>query len=111
VKITKLRLEKYKKVVDVDLNLEGINVIVGGNNAGKSSVLQGTHFSVTSSAVSRQQGQKTFSSDFLLYSPTPDFSVLRNGSPYRNYRGDNSTLTLTAIVDGENEQQEERGFK
>ncbi len=103
MKISKLKLEKYKKVVDVELDLEGINVIVGGNNAGKSSVLQGVHFSVTSAAASRQQGQKTFSSDFLLYNPTPDFSVLRNGSPYRNFGGDNSSkLSLTALVDGEN---------
>lgn len=108
MKISKLKLEKYKKVINAELDLEGINVIVGGNNAGKSSVLQGVHFSITSAAVSRQQGQKTFSSDFLLYNPTPDFSALRNGSPYRNFGADsNSKLTLTALVDGENEEADQ----
>ena len=75
--LTELELKKYKKVSQAKLDLEPINVIVGGNNSGKSSILQGIHFSVTASVAARQQGQQTFSCDYLLYNPTRDFSVLR----------------------------------
>jgi len=44
MKLTKLTLEKFKKVDKADITLQGLNVLVGGNNAGKSSVLQGVHF-------------------------------------------------------------------
>jgi AAA15 family ATPase/GTPase len=106
--LTKLELKKYKKVSLANINLEPINVIVGGNNAGKSSILQGIHFSVTASAASRQQGQQTFSCDYLLYNPTQDFSILRNGTPYKNFRGDNeSKLTLkTNVLNNEGEIEE-----
>jgi len=109
--LTELELKKYKKVTEAKLSLEPINVIVGGNNAGKSSVLQGIHFSVTAAVAARQQGQQTFSCDFLLYNPTHDFSILRNGTPYKNFRGDNeSLLTLKAKVPA-NEGVEETSYK
>lgn len=109
--LTELELKKYKKVSEAKLSLEPINVIVGGNNAGKSSILQGIHFSVTAAVAARQQGQQTFSCDFLLYNPTHDFSILRNGTPYKNFRGDNeSLLTLKAKVPA-NEGVEETSYK
>ena len=42
MKLTKLVLEKFKKVdkVELDLSLAPLNVLVGGNNSGKSSVLE-----------------------------------------------------------------------
>lgn len=93
--LTKLKLERYKKVVSAELVLAGVNVIVGGNNCGKSSMLQGIHFSITAAVAARQQRQVTFASDLLLYNPTPDFSTLRNGTPYLNQKGaGNSTLNL-----------------
>ena len=74
-----------------------VNVIVGGNNSGKSSVLQGIHFAITVATTSRQQAQTTFASDLLPYNPTPDFSVLRNGTPYLNHTGaGNSKLVIHA---------------
>ena len=102
--IHKLELQKFKKVENAELNLEKVNVIVGGNNSGKSSILQGIHFSITTSAIARQQRLTTFSSDLLLYNPTPDFCTLRNGNPYRNYGGDDSSkLKLTStITNGDN---------
>ena len=95
MRINKLLLERYKKVVQAEISLASVNVLVGGNNAGKSSVLQGIHFSISAAVASRQQGQKTFATELLQYNPTPDFSVLRNGSPYLNHMGTGeSNLTL-----------------
>jgi len=52
--LNKLSLEKFKKVTKADLDLDRVNVLVGGNNSGKSSILQGIHFSITVSSMSRQ---------------------------------------------------------
>jgi hypothetical protein len=101
--IKKLILEKFKRIDRVVIDLEKINVLVGGNNTGKSSVLQGLHFSVTVGAVQRQQGQETFSSDFLIYNPALDFTLLRNGSPYKNM-GDEKESTLTLIADANGQE-------
>lgn len=108
MKVTRLILERYKRIESAELNIADVNVIVGGNNSGKSSVLQGIHFAITVSATSRQQSQTTFSSDLLPYNPTPDFSILRNGSPYLNHAGTgDSKLTIhssTTRDDGDIEE-------
>lgn len=111
MKLKKIRLQKYKKIASVELNLSDVNVLVGSNNSGKSSVLQGIHFSIIAAATARQQGQSTFASDLLPYNPTPDFSVLRNGTPYLNQNGaGNSILTLYADVSRENGVAEESNY-
>lgn len=84
MKLTKLTLEKFKKVDKVDIALQGLNVLVGGNNAGKSSVLQGVHFSVIAAIASRQAGRDTFTQDSLLYCPSRSFESLRHGVGYTN---------------------------
>ena len=112
MRINKILLQLYKRVVRAEINLGTVNVLVGGNNAGKSSVLQGIHFSISAAVAARQQQQKTFATELLQYNPTPDFSVLRNGSPYLNHTGTGeSNLTLysnitTTKEDGEQVQEE-----
>ena len=36
----------FKKISDAPLDLEGVNVLVAGNNSGKSTIIQGLHFAV-----------------------------------------------------------------
>jgi energy-coupling factor transporter ATP-binding protein EcfA2 len=84
MRLTKLILEKFKKVDKVEIDLQGLNVLVGGNNAGKSSVLQGVHFSVIAAIASREAGRDTFTQDSLLYCPGRGFESLRHGSGYTN---------------------------
>lgn len=84
MKIKTLKLEKFKKVDEVALKLDSINVLVGGNNAGKSSVLQGIHFSLVAAIASREAGRDTFTQDSLLYCPARAFESLRHGSAYLN---------------------------
>lgn len=86
VKLTKLVLEKFKKVdkVEVDLSLSPLNVLVGGNNSGKSSVLQGVHFSIIAAIASREAGKNTYTQDSLLFCPARNFEDLRHGDGYLN---------------------------
>lgn len=82
--LTKLVLENFKRVQKVELVLSGINVLVGGNNAGKSSVLQGIHFSVAAALASRTAGKDTYPQESLLYCPARNFENLRHGLGYTN---------------------------
>jgi energy-coupling factor transporter ATP-binding protein EcfA2 len=84
MRLSKVVLEKFKKVDKVEIDLSPINVLVGGNNAGKSSVLQGIHFSVIASIASREAGKDTYTQDSLLFCPAMNFEELRHGSGYLN---------------------------
>ena len=82
--ITRLQLRKFKCINDVSLELASTNVLVGGNNSGKSSVLQGIHFTICAAIASRLFGRDTFPQSALLYCPAEDFVYLRSGEPYLN---------------------------
>ncbi len=84
MKITKIEIERFKRVQEASIDLSAINIIVGGNNAGKSSVLEGIHFSVIASVAARLADTKTITQDSLLFCPTREFVNLRNGAPYKN---------------------------
>jgi energy-coupling factor transporter ATP-binding protein EcfA2 len=84
MRLTKLVLEKFKKVDKVEVDLHALNVLVGGNNSGKSSVLQGIHFCVIAAIASRIAGRDTYTQDSLLYCPALSFESLRHGSGYLN---------------------------
>lgn len=94
--ISHIKLEQFKKVTNFETDLDDINVLVGANNSGKSSVLQGIQFTIMAEVVRRNLGGTTVAQDSLLYLPSSDFSVLRHGSPYTNYSGYTSTLSLTS---------------
>lgn len=84
MKITKIGIERFKRVQEASIDLSAINIIVGGNNAGKSSVLEGIHFSVIAAVAARLANTKTITQDSLLFCPTREFVNLRNGAPYKN---------------------------
>ena len=44
--ISHVKLSKFKQIKKAALPLGRINVLVGGNNSGKSCILQGTHFGI-----------------------------------------------------------------
>lgn len=98
MKLTKIEISDFKKIKSVAVNLEAINVIVGGNNAGKSSFLQAIHFAVTLAVANREASETTFSTDRLMYLPAADFNDLRHGEPYQNnkIKGVYSGVTFTA---------------
>ncbi len=84
MEITRIQLERFKQIKNATIDLSPINILVGGNNSGKSSVLEGLHFSVVASVATRLADTKTFTQDSLLFCPTKEFVNLRHGSPYKN---------------------------
>ena len=101
--IKHLILENFKNIVIFDTDLDKINVLVGSNNSGKSSVLQGIHFSILAEVIRRKMKLQTVSQQSLLYSPSSDFTILRHGEPYTNYSGNTSRLTLTSDIKSDGE--------
>jgi predicted ATP-dependent endonuclease of OLD family len=42
-----LTIERFKRLERVDFNLDGVNILIGGNNSGKSTIIQAVHFAFT----------------------------------------------------------------
>lgn len=84
MEITSIEIERFKRVQKAEIELSDINVLIGSNNAGKSSMLQGIHFSVGAAVASRRLDRVTFTQQSLLYCPSRSFVDLRNGAPYQN---------------------------
>lgn len=101
MKLVSIEVERFKKISKAEILLSDINVLVGGNNSGKSSVLQGIHFSVVAAVSARRLGKKTFTQDNLLYCPTRNFITLHNGPGYQN-QSNFGYLRIRAEID-ENE--------
>jgi len=79
-----VRIKNFKKIIDTRLELGPITYLVGGNNSGKSSVLQAIHTAVSCAQASVEAKQKVVAEASLRYSPVADFSLLGNGAPYDN---------------------------
>jgi AAA15 family ATPase/GTPase len=83
-----IRIKKFKKIDDVSVTLEALNIFIGTNNSGKSSFIQGIQFAISSSQTLKLKGAswvkgktKTLSLDSseYLYAPTSDISYLFHG--------------------------------
>lgn len=86
LQIDSIRIRNFKKIRDTRLQLGPITYLVGGNNSGKSSVLQAIHTAVSCAQASVELGQQVVSEASLRYSPVAEFSLLGHGSPYENRR-------------------------
>ncbi|WP_081105730.1 AAA family ATPase [Gluconobacter oxydans] len=77
--IDEINISNFKQIIKADLSLSSINVIVGGNNSGKSCILQGIHFGIMLAQARRISGVEQFPAEHLKYCPTDDFLDLHNG--------------------------------
>jgi len=59
--ISKILIERFKNISRMELVLDKINILVGSNNSGKSSVLQAVQFFVSvaqTTGLEKMQGGK-----------------------------------------------------
>jgi predicted ATPase len=84
----KIRVQKFKRIDDVEVNLSSINIFIGTNNSGKSSFIQGIQFAISACQTLDLLGanwvkdkSKTLALDSkeFLYTPTNDISYLYHG--------------------------------
>lgn len=84
MRIDKIKIKNFKRVSEVEIDLNNINYLVGGNNSGKSSVLQAIHMAVSCAQMSSELQQQVIAESSLRYSPTGEFQNLGNSGPYEN---------------------------
>lgn len=92
--INKLELFDFKNINSFSTSLKNINILIGENNSGKSSVLQGIHFSLMAEVVRRKKGSETVRESELLYLPSSELIYLRHNHPYTVTSGNNSVLNI-----------------
>lgn len=102
MEISSIEIERFKRVEKAEIELSDINVLVGSNNAGKSSMLQGIHFSAGAAVAARRLDRVTFTQQSLLYCPSRNFVDLRNGTPYQNQSA--FGYLRVRAMDGEDEE-------
>jgi predicted ATPase len=81
-------IKRFKNIEQIQLSVEGIDLLVGGNNAGKSSILQALQFGVSAAQTASIQGgawngdrlSTSIGQSDLVYAPIKDvLSLARNG--------------------------------
>jgi energy-coupling factor transporter ATP-binding protein EcfA2 len=103
--ITEVAIRRFKNVEQITLPMERINLLIGANNSGKSSVLQAIQFAVSVAQTMKEQGgewrsgkmELSFPPDRLVYSPLRDTASLRfNRAFSEGYAGIDVVFTGTA---------------
>src|SRR3972149_9102646 len=97
----RVRIQRFKNIDDTTFDLRNINVIVGANNSGKSTLLQALHFAMGSlqslqlNNSLRRDGASTASSSQLIYIPSDDAISLGSGGTLLTSRDQSINITLT----------------
>jgi predicted ATP-dependent endonuclease of OLD family len=97
MKLTNVKIARFKRLELVDFDVDGVNILIGGNNSGKSTIIQAIHFAFTllqSLNISNKwppTGSKssTISPSDLIYIPSEDPYTLGFGGGFlkmRKYR-------------------------
>ncbi|TGM99937.1 AAA family ATPase [Leptospira yasudae] len=105
--ISEFRVERFKNIKDTQIALAPINIIVGGNNAGKTSLLQSIQFGVSVAQTTNTQNaywsndklSTSVSPNQLIYSPINDIYALGYGGYLRE--GFDREIKLTYFDDSQ----------
>ena len=88
MELKKINIKNFKKVSNVDLDLADLNILVGANSSGKSSILQAIHLA---SCLARQAKENlrrnnstVISVNELDYLPTNNYKKLGNDNDWGN---------------------------
>lgn len=103
-----IKIERFKNLTELELDITGLTLLVGGNNAGKSSVLQAIQFGASVAQTSAMQGglwaagrvSTSIGQTDLVYSPIKD--VLSLG-PNGRLREPEAEAIRISYKDGPNE--------
>ncbi|MEH8172089.1 AAA family ATPase [Aeromonas veronii] len=56
--INSIKIERFKNIDELEIPLGGLTVLIGSNNAGKSTIQQGIQFSVSVAQTTKYQNIK-----------------------------------------------------
>jgi ABC-type branched-subunit amino acid transport system ATPase component len=100
-----VHIKRFKNIHDAPFDLRDINVIVGANNSGKSSILQAIHFAIGAVQSLKLDGRligqgaitSTINPSKLIYVPSEDVHALGYGG--RLYEPRNYAVTINLSLD------------
>jgi hypothetical protein len=100
VELHAVEVSSFKRLQKIELLTPTLTVLVGGNNSGKSSLLQGIHFAITvlqSARLSADGGKpmNTLGFDQFIYKPTSDLIRLNCDGPITSKSGPEFIFTYT----------------
>lgn len=104
--LQRIRLQKFKGIEDAFFDVGPINVLVGANNSGKSSIIQGLHFGVgivqtiNIHSLQLRQGAVSLNPLQIVYSPSESIYSLGIGGRLREEEHNAIRLEL-ALRNGE----------
>ena len=88
-KLKSIKIKRFKQLNEIEIEVEDTTVLIGANNAGKSSVLQAIHFAVSVAQTAKLVGEGvkwgndrfelSFNPTQLLYAPVADVLSLAYG--------------------------------
>lgn len=87
IQLQAVQIERFKTIEEAPFDLDSLNVLVGANNSGKSSIIQGMHFGIgllqAVLLAGRWTAGNTISTSLnptqLIYSPSENVSALALG--------------------------------
>lgn len=99
MKLTNIKVENFKRIQSADIALADVNILVGTNGCGKSSLIQAVHLA---SCLIRQADRvdstktSTVGIDELDYLPSNNYKMLGSNAPWGNKVGTpSSKITFT----------------
>lgn len=100
MKVRSITIRKFKAIDELRLELSRLNVLAGGNNAGKSCALQAIHVAVALAQSARAEGAANFAPEKLRYAPTDLFLDLKHRERLSE-AGSKVSVTFEVELDGE----------
>lgn len=100
MRLTKIKIEGFKRISEVEMPLADVNVLVGANGCGKSSIVQAVHLAC---CVMRQADRvdatktSTVGVEELDYLPTDDYKTLGHGNNWGNQQDSPSSHVTLAF--------------
>ncbi|AVT77088.1 hypothetical protein RPPS3_30260 [Rhodopseudomonas palustris] len=87
MKIRNIQIKRFKRLDSVNFDVDGVNILVGGNNSGKSTIIQAVHFaftlfqslSILNKWPAKDKTSLTISPTELIYIPSEDPYSLGHG--------------------------------
>ncbi|AKI00951.1 AAA domain [Hoeflea sp. IMCC20628] len=104
MQLRSIRIEKFKRIESIDLPLADLNILVGSNGSGKSSILQALHLA---SCLMRQADRIRASTTVMVrvsdldYLPSDQYWRLGHGADWGNRSNSPSTKVFFEFRDHE----------
>src|ERR1700727_2796902 len=104
MKLRSVRVQRFKRVSNAGFDVANLNVLVGGNNSGKSTIVQALHFGIALLQTIQASGVKwpksgayptRLNPSDIIYSPSEDVYALGPGASLKADKGQGPQIDYT----------------